>query len=399
MGVRIIHGRDCLWIIGPGGIARLPASQIPSQGELPPNAVQRLTERGIFSLPANHSYFLTVLMSTECNADCGYCFQNTGQALVGGTPPPRIARARLRTEDLAGILRFADRQMSAANVHNLMLLLFGGEPLLNPRACRELLLRAADHGLESAAIITNAILLTPPIAKDLHRLGLRSVQVTFDGDRADHDRVRTTRGHPTFDRIATNIARVNTEESFEWTIRVNITERNRPGIPNLIKCLADRINPVTATMVFAPVVDTGIGYRAGVSHSKGFAADLGSWQRLALEAGFSVPLPRATSPCLICGYKAGRYGAVVSADGALASCWETAGRPEWVVGNVSEGYVPEPELGRRWTTCATAARYVDDRAAGISFWDRVDAQLLDYMRATGRLHQVPSGGTVKDAAN
>jgi hypothetical protein len=124
--------------------------------------------------------------------------------------------------------------MAEASLHELVLLLFGGEPLLSPRVCRELLFRAADHGLASAAISTNGILLTPLVAEDLWRLGLKTVQVTFDGDRAEHNRVRATRsGHPTFDLITTNIARAAAAAPIEWKIRVNIS----PGTAAAIRCL------------------------------------------------------------------------------------------------------------------------------------------------------------------
>ena len=398
--MRIIPGRRNWWVVGPGGIARISARQVAAEGQLRPSAEKHLRQLGIFSHPPNRSYFLTVLTSTDCNAGCGYCFQNTGQDPSRGARPPRIAHTRLRTEDVEGVMGFTDRQMAEARVRELVLLLFGGEPLLNPPACRELLIRAADHGLASAAIATNGILLTPALAEDLSGLGLTTVQVTLDGDRADHDRVRTTRaGRATFDLITANIAQASAAGPLKWTIRVNISRDNQKGIPDLIDRLAHRLDPSSATMVFAPVSDTGVGYRSGVILAESLAAEFSRWQRCAVDAGFRVPLPRVARPCLVCSYKAGRYGAVVSADGTLASCWQTAGHPEWVVGNVHDGYMTGPELDRRWTTCVAAQQHPQDQAVLTAFGDRVDGGLLDYLSDTGRLHSLPGDGVARDAEN
>ncbi|MEV4179774.1 hypothetical protein [Nonomuraea sp. NPDC049709] len=47
--------------------------------------------------------------------------------------------------------------------------------------------------MSSAAVVSNGTLHTVDLAGELVEAGLKDTQITFDGDQAIHDRVRTTR--------------------------------------------------------------------------------------------------------------------------------------------------------------------------------------------------------------
>lgn len=387
-GVRVLQGRRNWWFLGPGGgVARLNTGQLTADGALRPGTERRLRERGLLSAPLPRSYALTVLTSTHCNLGCAYCFQNTGQDPAGGSRPPRIGQTRLTSQTITSILDFTERQMAAAGLDRLRILLFGGEPLLNPRGCLELLERAADRGLASAWMISNATLLTPALAGRLAGLGLNSVQVTFDGDRVDHDRIRVGRsdGGGTFDAIVRNIVRASEAASIRWILRVNVSQETFQGVDALIGRLAAALDPGRCTLYFAQVGDVGVGYGNDLLHTGELAACFTRWQRRALDLGFTVSRPRAPQPCATCGYGDGRYGAVVSADGTLASCWETAGRDDWEVGTVTGGYLPGTVTRERWVGCEDLYRRDEDKRTLAAFHDTVDAALLDYLDETGRL--------------
>ena len=115
------------------------------------------------------------------------------------------------------------------------------------------------------------------------------------------------------------------------------------------------------------------------------SASFSRWQRRAVDLGFPASLPRAHIPCNTCGHGDGRYGGVVNADGTLASCWETAGKPGWEVGTTAGGYLPAQQTKDRWITCEDSYQYADSREAVAAFRDAVDADLLDYLDETGRL--------------
>jgi uncharacterized protein len=383
---RVLAGRDHWWFLGPGGVARLGAHQVTAEGKLRPAAKQRLRDLGMCTSAPPRYYSLTVLTSTACNLGCGYCFQNTGQDPAGGNRPPRITSARLTSATITSILEFAARQMAKAGLEKLDVLLFGGEPLLNPRGCQDLLTRAADYGLASAGMISNSTLLTVPLATSLSDRGLRWVQVTFDGDRPEHDQIRTRRSHGgTFDGIVRNIARATEATALNWSLRVNVSHRNYAGINSLVERLAAALDTSRCTIYFTRVGDIGIGYANDLLHTGELSARFSRWHRRALELGFRVSLPHGEVKCLTCGYGDGRYGAVVNADGTLSSCWETAGKPNWEVGTVAEGYLPDADIRGRWTSCESGYRYADDAGTMAGFQDAVDAALLDYLSETGRL--------------
>lgn len=386
-GARLLKGERNWWFLGPGGVARLGERHITAEGTLRPEAARRLRESGLFTQAEVRAYALTVLTSTHCNLGCGYCFQNTAQDTSGGTRPPRIARTRLTSDTITGILRFTERQMAAVGLERLRILLFGGEPLLNPRGCVELLERAADLAPTSAWMISNATLLTPSLARRLAGLGLTSVQVTFDGDRADHDRIRVARadGGGTFDRIVRNIVRASEVSPLRWTLRVNVSQETFHGVDALIDRLARALDPGRCTLYFARVGDVGVGYANSLLHTGELPAAFVRWQRRALDLGFAVSRPGARKACVTCGHTDGRYGAVVSADGTLASCWETAGKPDWQVGTVTDGYLPGATTRDRWIACQDLYRYDEDAAVLARFRDTVDTALLDHLHETGRL--------------
>jgi uncharacterized protein len=276
--------------------------------------------------------------------------------------------------------------MAASELEKLSILLFGGEPLLNPPGCLELLTRAADYGLASAWMISNATLLTPTLAKQLWDAKLRFIQVTFDGDRDEHDQIRVRRSNGgTFDAIIRNMVRASEATPISWALRVNVSHRNHRGIDTLLSRLAAELDTSRCTLSFDQIRDMGVGYANDLEYTRNLSASFARWHRQALELGFRVPRPRAHTPCRTCGHGDGRYGAVVNADGTLSSCWETAGKPGWEVGTATDGYLPAAQTHDRWISCGDLYDPAPDDAEVAAFRDAVDAALLDYLSETGRL--------------
>ncbi len=383
---RILTGKQNHWFVGPGGTARLSSGHVSADGTLTPRTAQYLRESGLLSAPPDNLYSLTVLTSTDCNLGCGYCFQNTGQDPLGGNRPPRIQHARLKSEDITSILDFAGRRMAQAGLEKLSILLFGGEPLLNPHGAVELLRRAGDYGLTSAWMISNLTLLTPRLATRLWEAKLRFIQVTFDGDQPEHDQIRVRRSTGgTFESIVRNMARASEATPLTWVVRVNVSHHNHHGIDNLMSRLAAEVDAGRCTISFDPIRDMGVGYTNELGFTENLSSSFVRWQQRALELGYRVPRPKAHLPCRTCGYRDGRFGAVASADGTLSSCWETAGKPGWEVGTATDGYLSAEETTGRWISCGDQYETSPTDARFLDFHDTVDAALLDYLAETGRL--------------
>ena len=197
---------------------------------------------GAWRTSAIESFSSTVLTTTSCNLGCGYCFQNTGLDPTGGSNPPRIEAWRLNSHTTEQIIAFAAKQMALSGLDKLSLVLFGGEPLLNPRACLEILRRSKSIGLQYATVTTNAVLLTRQLAKDLASAGLCHAQVTFDGSREDHDKIRVKKsGKATFDTILNNVAEATELTELDWTLRVNVSHINAARIEEIFHQLDGRV--------------------------------------------------------------------------------------------------------------------------------------------------------------
>lgn len=106
---------------------------------------------------------------------------------------------------------------------------------------------------------------------------------------------------------------------------MNVSQETFHGVDALIDRLATALDPARCTLYFARVGDVGVGYANSLLHTGELSAAFTRWQRRALDLGFTVNRPGGRKTCVTCGHADGRYGAVVSADGTLASCWETAG--------------------------------------------------------------------------
>lgn len=388
---RLLKGAHGWWYLGTRQPVRLSDAAVDPDGNLRTEVVDRLRAAGVDGPPPAPEYSLTVLTATACNLGCAYCFQNTGQDETGGSRPPRIASSMLTRRTAARILDFASARMAESGLEKLHIHLFGGEPLLNPAGCLNLLELAADHGLHSARMTSNTTLLTPELAERLSALGLSSVQVSFDGDRAEHDRSRVRRsGGGTFDQILTNMARAGEVSSLRWTIRVNVSRLNRDGIPGLLRHIAERVDPARCHIGFNHVNDNGIGFDEVLSYERELAESFARWTIEAYESGFAIREPRAARACVTCDYRDGKLGAVANADGTLYSCFESAGKPGWEVGTAEGGYLPAERTEGRWTGCGYEHRG-KDAAAARRFRDEVDGRVLDYLYDAGRLGARTSG--------
>jgi uncharacterized protein len=384
-GPRMLKGEHGWWFIGNRTWTLLRPDQVSEDGSVRGDVNEFLQREGAYRPRTPTSFSLTVLTSTSCNLGCGYCFQNTGVDESGGHRPPRIARLRLDSETIGRIIAFTAGRMELAGLEKLYLLLFGGEPLLNPAGCLELLERSHSIGLAQGAMVTNGVLLKRQLAIDLYAAGLRQIQVTFDGSRDDHDQIRVKRtGAGTFDTIVRNVARATEATGLAWNFRVNVSHHNYHRIGELFGQLKGQVDPERCLVNFAWVGDAGFGYANDLARADVIRDHFVQWNVSALEAGFQIARPGMHMTCQICSEPGGRDGAVVNADGTLYSCWQSAGKPGWDVGTIDSGYIDTASGTDRWVTCGYEYKQAE-RELATAFQDSVDSRVLDYLYVSKRL--------------
>ncbi|MGW7291736.1 radical SAM protein [Streptomyces xiamenensis] len=380
---RVFPAPQGWWCVEYPKVAFLPAHAVQG-GRLTETTRQVLTQRGFFAR-RRPPFGLTVLTATSCNLGCPYCFQNTESAdeAVNSFAPARIKRHLLTQEDTERIAAFAQQRMQYLGRDRISLVIFGGEPLLNPRGCVNLLKVLGPLNLEDATMISNCVLLTPRIAQELSAAGLQRIQVSFDGGEEEHNNTRYDhRGSGTYEKIFSNIDRAMRETGLEWQFRANISHRNIDGIEQLIDDLASL--PASGSFRPALVDDYGIGYANELDYEDLAERFIKLIDR-ALDAGLHVPiLGVPVSRCVHCSGFAGASGSVINADGTLYSCWETAGKPGWEVGDVTEGYLPEADIRDRWVACDSAPKPHGTHENARIFYEKVDSHILTRTRLSSQ---------------
>lgn len=157
---------------------------------------------------------LTVVITRKCNFRCSYCIQGSGvqnNAVIG--------------EDQLRSMRNMLFDLAPASIHTT---LYGGEPLLYPKACYRTLetVKIVDPKAK-AMLVTNGYLLDKDMVRHLFDYGVVAAQITIDGPEEVHDKRRTTKdGSGTYKRVLENaflaaehmhvLIRVNVESDMEF---------------------------------------------------------------------------------------------------------------------------------------------------------------------------------------
>lgn len=253
---------------------------------------------------------LTILPTLSCNFNCYYCYQNK-------------KNENLKIEVLSGILKLVSER--ADTVDQINVSWYGGEPLLLSNRIYTLskeLKRITDkHKISyNAGLISNCYLLTPHIADKLFEAGLKRLQVTYDGPREYHDKIRNFHGKPSFDIITENIKHALNQ--WEITLRVNVSRDNYHLIPILLKQLVESgLNKVNA-IDFSPL-NSGRTIDSNLISSSDFEEYRVELLKTAFYLGFNIsfPLTPRFKPCSAITH--GTF--VIEPNGSVKKCWNDVG--------------------------------------------------------------------------
>jgi uncharacterized protein len=155
---------------------------------------------------------------------------------------------------------------------------------------------AQRHGCRYVAeIVTNGLLLTQDIAKELEDLHqIRYVEVTLDGTAEHHDTRRKWKEHgrPSFDTIYRNLKKLlKSDSAMKVGLRCNVDRRNYAGIsPLLQQLVADGLQNKLYGVYMAPIHAWGNDADSMSADPETFAAWEVGWLVEMHNLGFSVRL-------------------------------------------------------------------------------------------------------------
>lgn len=334
-------------------------------------------------------------INLACNFDCPYCSQ--AQVMDGKVMDLETCDATAAW--IAGRARDIGAEVIA-------LTFVGGEPLLHP-ARIERIVAAVKAEVEAAvgfSLITNGYFLDRQMVDRLVAQGLKSAQITFDGDERTHHLTRVSKkGENTFRRIFDNT--IYASRHLRVSINGNYQENTIHGFAPLVDQLAAAGLAPESRIRFGPALE-GLSSDSGVG--SGSCTFSGSDTRYQIafhdhivRAGFDTVELHAVGPCSFHE----RHSYTIDVDGTILSCPGFLGRRDWGIGHVGAGLseryeqLLEVNAQRACTGCehrpncgggCVAAEWLAiGRAEGVNcekdFFDSVieGSVVREYARATG----------------
>ena len=165
-------------------------------------------------------YSLMILTTYACNFSCWYCVQ-------------KHKNVYLSTANIERVKKHIAKYLLDNNIKAFHISWFGGEPLLNFDAIREICIFSQNfcdrHGIGySCGITTNGSLITPTMAIEMKNLGFKDFQITIDGIKENHNKTRYNSSiQDSFTKILNNIKTlIEIMPEVEITVRFNYTHKN-----------------------------------------------------------------------------------------------------------------------------------------------------------------------------
>lgn len=142
-------------------------------------------------------YRLMILPTYKCNLSCWYCVQEH-------------RHVDMSSEVIKRIKTHIKKYLSTHDINVFYLTWFGGEPLIQYKTILDISSYAKEVcenlGIEmKGGITTNSLLLTRERIRELGKLNINFFQITIDGNREDHNKVKHLPNVDTFNKSLSNI--------------------------------------------------------------------------------------------------------------------------------------------------------------------------------------------------
>lgn len=306
---------------------------------------------------------ITVLTTSACNLACTYCYQD-------GIDLKRY----LREDTSRSVIKWINDRMDDIRPKVLHLTLFGGEPLLNPKAAIELSRSLYESSQERRvefriSMITNGVLLTQDIVDQLVKYGLSKVKITLDGDEETHDAKRLHRnGKGSFKTIIENMLRIKGRVPI--TLGGNFDDTTKHSVPRLLDYLVEKgfssenileikFKPILAAMNTLPALNNAADSGHVCTFSDINVEDF-MWLRHEVEKrGFRSPDGIMIGPC--CATK--EHSFTIDPWGNVYKCPALVGREEFKTAHVND----EPSSSPMNTRFMTVDLWRDPFCSGCTY--------------------------------
>lgn len=186
------------------------------------------------SIFTDKNYRLIINPTEDCTFNCWYCSQHQ-----------KTPKGGMKEDLVAIVMKHIQYMVEKEKITGLFLDWFGGEPLMY---FDEVVYPIAKYALElikknnlpyTHHVTTNGYLINENMAQKMAELKLNSFQITLDGDRKRHNKIRNFKGAPSYDVIIENIKTILKciPDSF-IVLRINFDDNtlNESDILSIFSC-------------------------------------------------------------------------------------------------------------------------------------------------------------------
>lgn len=163
-------------------------------------------------------YMLLVYTTYQCNLRCWYCIQQHKDLYMSKEIANRLKK-------------HISKYLLENKIKEFDLAWFGGEPLLSSDLIVDITTYAKDfcekhHISFVSGITSNGLLLTDDLIRKFREINLYNYQITLDGAREQHNKVKKMEGQSAFDITLTNIkSLIELMPEANLNLRINYTEK------------------------------------------------------------------------------------------------------------------------------------------------------------------------------
>ena len=255
----------------------------------------------------NKDYFLIILPTLNCNFSCWYCIQSH-------------IPSKMSEQTLESIKRHIDYMIECKRITSLHLDWFGGEPFMYfKNIIHPISIYAKEKCLQfnipfTNSSTTNGFFLSKTVSEQLSDLKFSHFQITLDGEKTFHDKVKFQKGcQSAFDNVLNNINTcLDINKELKIYLRINYTHKTlTQNIVNEVNQIITKDNRnrivITPKKVWQEKVD------------KNFMSKLVEILDLFAVSGYKVSLFAPSSSFIPC-YANKEYYSAINFNGNVVKC-------------------------------------------------------------------------------
>ncbi|NDW18129.1 SPASM domain-containing protein [Dysgonomonas sp. 216] len=282
----------------------------------------------------NETMHLTIAPTMDCNFNCHYCFEKKEKSYIS-------------SEVIDSLTKYISLNKELKNIH---ITWFGGEPLMAMEQIKEFYSKFKlvwDKKCMSN-IITTAYHITPQVIEDLKSVDISSIQITLDGNKNSHNKIKYTDDcNDVFSQIISNIDLITkTASEIDVSIRVNLTKENMDDYESLYSFLTKRYKGKNLVVSPAFVKDRGCNDCLTDADNYFFNRKECSEYILKLFKEKDIYTPFLRYPSRFfeeCAIR-NKTAIGVDPDGYVYKCWEIIGNKKYAIGRLIDGEIRDVNL-------------------------------------------------------